>query len=330
MFKTFNKDFTSNNIYIQGSFSKDSNADIAGILFQNYDNDTSTVYNMCKIAMRDSFGSTTSNGVGDMAFYSSSGNNALSEVMRITHNKRIGILTPSPNFTLDVNGTVNAIGYNNLPLASFLKNGMVYTYSDSNQLSNLSSNEKQSYVPNALYIETIERNIQSSSIQRQHVNFAFFVSSNINLTPQTLVPFSIANSNYIHTQITNSSFKVPSSGYYNIGFNIKVTNNNTNVNSSSVTTPYSLNVVVYNSNDNIDSISTSTDKKIRASAISPIVSSALGTNQYSIETVFNLSTLEYLTSNEYVGVYVTGSPGIKTGPETNHSVHKFYGYKVCN
>jgi hypothetical protein len=44
LFKVTNRDNKTNTIYIQGAYSRNTSNDIAGITFQNYDEDTQNVY----------------------------------------------------------------------------------------------------------------------------------------------------------------------------------------------------------------------------------------------------------------------------------------------
>jgi len=65
-FRVFDIDNKTNSIYIQGSRATDTSNDIASIIFQNYDNDTKQTYDMAGISIRDHFGDTSNNGLGDL------------------------------------------------------------------------------------------------------------------------------------------------------------------------------------------------------------------------------------------------------------------------
>lgn len=108
MFKTLAKDNKTNEMLVQGSVSKNTNQDIARIVFQNYDDDSKTTYSMASIALRDDKGSASADGYGDLAFSTASGSNNLRERVRILHDGKVGIGKSNPIFDVDVNGTVYA------------------------------------------------------------------------------------------------------------------------------------------------------------------------------------------------------------------------------
>ncbi len=108
MFRTLNKDNTDNEIVVQGARSRSSNQDIASIVFNNYDNDTSNVYRMAEIAVKDSFGNADSNGFGNLVFRTNglgTTSTDISERMIIDYRGFIGIGT-RPLSMLHVAGDV--------------------------------------------------------------------------------------------------------------------------------------------------------------------------------------------------------------------------------
>lgn len=77
MFKTFAKNNKDTHIYIQGAYSQNSNTDICGIVFQNYDADTSLIYDMARIGVKDHWGGTLLNGYGDLVFSTAAGDGVI-------------------------------------------------------------------------------------------------------------------------------------------------------------------------------------------------------------------------------------------------------------
>lgn len=110
MFKVRNLDNTSNLVLIQGAYSSNSNADIAQLILQNYDNDTAKFYNMGSITVRDHFGDSNNNGLGDLLFKTSEEGSNLYERMRITYDGKIGIGTSTPTRDFVVNGDALVTG----------------------------------------------------------------------------------------------------------------------------------------------------------------------------------------------------------------------------
>jgi hypothetical protein len=109
MFRSILKDGSTNNIFIQGSQSQSSN-DVAGIIFQNYDDDNQTTYDMASISLKDHFGDSNSNGFGDIAFKTSGLDHVLTEHMRISYNGNIGIHTSVPLYPLHIMGDLCVTG----------------------------------------------------------------------------------------------------------------------------------------------------------------------------------------------------------------------------
>jgi hypothetical protein len=109
MFRVLNKDNAQNKMVIQGAFSHNSNVDICRILFQNYDSDTSKIYDMAEIGMQDQWASSALNGFGNLIFRTNAdGSSNLIERMRIQYDGKIGLGTAHPRYALDVIGDVAA------------------------------------------------------------------------------------------------------------------------------------------------------------------------------------------------------------------------------
>lgn len=112
-FKVLNSNNATNSLFIRGSKAEDKTNDIASIVFQNYDTDTSSVYKMAEISIRDEFGNASSNGLGNLLFKTNpSGDSNVTEQMRITYDGRllIGISNVSGSEKLTVNGTAGISG----------------------------------------------------------------------------------------------------------------------------------------------------------------------------------------------------------------------------
>lgn len=124
MFRVTAPDNKENALTIQGSVSKNVSKDIATILLQNYDADTSNYYNMAAVSLRDHFGNSNENGAGDLLFKTNIDGNPsnLQERMRITHEGYVGINNHNPQYELDVDGDIALTG-------SLLKNGVPFTSS---------------------------------------------------------------------------------------------------------------------------------------------------------------------------------------------------------
>lgn len=68
MFRSKATDDSEYVISIQGSRARSTCSNISSILFRNFDNDSETVYDMAKIAVRDHYGNSNQNGFGDIVF----------------------------------------------------------------------------------------------------------------------------------------------------------------------------------------------------------------------------------------------------------------------
>lgn len=110
MFKVRTLDNTSNLVLVQGAYSANSNVDIAQVILQNYDNDTAKFYNMGSITVRDHFGDSNNNGLGDLLFKTSAEGSNLYERMRITYDGKIGIGTSVPDKDFVVQGDARITG----------------------------------------------------------------------------------------------------------------------------------------------------------------------------------------------------------------------------
>jgi len=104
MFRNLRRDNATYELTVQGSVSKNSNVDVASIVFQNYDDDSKMTYNLASIGARDHYGDSMHDGYGDIVFSTSSGDSR-HERVRIQHDGNVGIGTASPGCMLDVVGT---------------------------------------------------------------------------------------------------------------------------------------------------------------------------------------------------------------------------------
>lgn len=110
MFKVRNLDNASNVVFVQGAYSANSNVDIAQLILQNYDNDTAKIYNMGSITVRDHFGDSNNNGLGDILFKTSDEGSNLYERVRITYDGKVGIGTSTPDTDFVVQGDAKITG----------------------------------------------------------------------------------------------------------------------------------------------------------------------------------------------------------------------------
>ena len=104
MFKVLNKDNKENFIFIQGARSKNSFNDIAGIVFQNYDDDSKVVYNMAALSMSDAFGDSNSDGIGNLIFKTNTNGSNLVENMRLDYQGNLCIGTSNSVSKLTLKG----------------------------------------------------------------------------------------------------------------------------------------------------------------------------------------------------------------------------------
>lgn len=109
MFKLLNAINKENVVTIQGARHRDSNIPVATLLFQNYDNDTHSTYNMSAISCYDHYADELNNGSGDIVFRTKNMNsNELLERMRVLHNGNIDIGGDDSNALLSVKGSILA------------------------------------------------------------------------------------------------------------------------------------------------------------------------------------------------------------------------------
>lgn len=110
-FRVLNSNNATNSLFIRGSKAEDKTNDIASIVFQNYDADTSAVYKMAEISIRDEFGNASSNGIGNLIFKTNpTGASNLVEQARLMYDGRMMIGTSNGSDTLTVNGTLGVSG----------------------------------------------------------------------------------------------------------------------------------------------------------------------------------------------------------------------------
>lgn len=116
MFRCLNTSNKENIITIQGAKAADSLNPFASIVFQNYDVDTHTTYNMASISCFDHFGDNSNNGSGDIIFKSAytDGSN-MQEQMRIQYNGNVIVgANASRDHKLSVDGSIYATSFCNL------------------------------------------------------------------------------------------------------------------------------------------------------------------------------------------------------------------------
>ena len=115
MFRCSAKDNQLNAILIQGSYSYGGSNDIAGMRFQNYDNDSKIIYDMAEITMKDGSSNRFFDGYGDLCFKTKAGiSNSMTEAMRINYSQHIGIGSSNPVEKLTVSdGNILTIGNSN-------------------------------------------------------------------------------------------------------------------------------------------------------------------------------------------------------------------------
>lgn len=125
MFKVRTLDNTSNLVLIQGAYSSNSNVDIAQLILQNYDHDTAKTYNMGSITVRDHFGDSNNNGLGDILFKTSEEGSNLYERVRITYDGKVGVGTSTPSKDFVVAGDALITG--NLTASDMTLSNVVVT-----------------------------------------------------------------------------------------------------------------------------------------------------------------------------------------------------------
>jgi hypothetical protein len=123
-FKNLSSNNKTNSLYIQGSRAEDTANDIASLVFQNYDDDTQTIYKMAELAMRDAFGTAESNGIGNLIFRTNpTGASNMLEQARLTYDGNFLIGTSNSIDKLTVAGSAfitNTITASNIKLINQL------------------------------------------------------------------------------------------------------------------------------------------------------------------------------------------------------------------
>lgn len=109
MFKIINSINKENVVTIQGAVHRDPTIPTATLLFQNYDSDTRTTYNMASVSCYDHYANELKNGMGDLVLRTKdeSDSNPV-ERMRVFHSGqvRIGTNLTSSNSLLNVGGNL--------------------------------------------------------------------------------------------------------------------------------------------------------------------------------------------------------------------------------
>lgn len=155
MFRTLNKNNTCNQVFIQGSRAQDSVDDIASIIFQNYDLDTNTTYDMAAVAMMDAYGDSSNNGMGSLVIKTNTDGLYPTEKVRIDNFGNVSIGTTQSLERLTINGGISA------------------PYANLQTLCNA--------------------NIYSSNITTNYHTFPFVSSSNVSGSESNIVIFADSN-----------------------------------------------------------------------------------------------------------------------------------------
>jgi hypothetical protein len=133
MFRVTTKDNTCNQIFVQGARAHNNSNDIAAVIFQNYDADTSNIYNMASIAMIDEFGNTACNGMGCLILKTNVDGSNLTEKVRIDNMGNLLVGTIYPEAKLTVSGGIKA---NLATLGSTITSNVALTFSSNPATSN--------------------------------------------------------------------------------------------------------------------------------------------------------------------------------------------------
>lgn len=179
-FRVLDTDNKTNSIYIQGSRATDTNNDISSVIFQNYDNDTKMTYDMAAIAVRDHFGDTSNNGIGDLIIKTNAnGSSNMNERMRITYQGDVLMNTIVPRGKLTVDGNI-------FTSCNMIANVYLASSNDSTTKPSYSWNEDQSvgmYHASNNAIGFVTKNIERMRIDGNGaMNIAGNVISRSNIT----------------------------------------------------------------------------------------------------------------------------------------------------
>lgn len=292
MFRTTAQDNKANFLYVQGALAQKSNNDIAGLIMQNFDNDTKITYNMGSICIQDCDGNAQQNGRGDMVFKTSPGDSILNEAMRITHSGNVGVHTSNPMYALHVKGAVYAETYCNNPVID----GFM---SLSNSTSNLVA--------------------RVANLTTPKPRFCFSTSVSSNLVPQRVITMPHWDSD-ISTgpAFSNAAFVAPVAGVYSLHTNIRV-----QIPTTATATPYHL-YMATSPASNLPVSLPVTDPRVFAVVHAP-PATGTATTQYPDGYNFTLNTLKHLHSNMCVAVYMDGPEDSVTSGMSNLSEHVFCG-----
>jgi hypothetical protein len=205
--KTLLKDNFDTEVIIQGARAQNSNEDIASLIFQNYDNDTSNIYKIAEIAMRDNYGNSNPNGIGNLYFRTNAdGGCNVTDRMVILHNGFVGINNNSPQELLHILG--NASISSNIFTSNIYASNIIYKNEPSfypitdTQITNTLYTKTFSWIYNASesnirkiknigirsYLHTTYNNSSNNS-NNSNINYTLRIydsSNNITLGSQTL------------------------------------------------------------------------------------------------------------------------------------------------
>lgn len=139
MFKSLKKDNSTFDYQIYGSMSKASNVDISSISLGNYDDDTKLTYKLAQIAVRDNYGDSTNNGLGNLYIRTNrtGGLNTsnLTNAVCCMYNGFVGINNDNPQYNLHVDGDIFCTRLITSDHSNNTSNNTIYTQIQSTPLS---------------------------------------------------------------------------------------------------------------------------------------------------------------------------------------------------
>lgn len=181
--RTVLKDNFDTELQIQGARSQNSNDDIASVAFLNFDNDTSNIFRMAEIVMRDYYGNYTSNGYGNMIFKTSSSNGNIQDRMMLTSFGNLGVNYPYPDARLCIGGDakINNIYTSNIFASNIVyKNEPTFYPVTNNQITYNVFTKMFSWVYNGS--ESNIRTIKDVGVRSSLRSFDSRITSNLNYT----------------------------------------------------------------------------------------------------------------------------------------------------
>lgn len=187
MFKSLKKDNSTFDYQIYGSMSKASNVDISSISLGNYDDDTKLTYKLAQLAVRDNFGDSNNNGLGNLYIRTNrtGGLNTsnLTNAICCMYNGFVGINNDNPQYNLHVDGDIfcTRLIASNISNNTCNSNNTIYTQIQSTPLS-------RSIIKETSYITCSTCIMQSSNLSK-----AIFLS---HLTTSNVSDYTNSNFKY--------------------------------------------------------------------------------------------------------------------------------------